>query len=116
VSVRPMRPEGLTSWCTRTSVAVNRSTFCTSSLIFLPAPSSTADSEQATPDATGGTALSMSSGIQLSLGFRATDGGTAVGFAGLGEEVPGSALSLNTPKFWATEGNGSDRQARRKAN
>src|ERR1700730_11801482 len=110
-----MRPEGETSWCTRTSVAVNRSTFCTSSLILSPAPSSAAAMEQGTPGETGGTELSMSSGIQLSFGFRAGGREGAIGFTGL-EEGSGSALLLGAPKFCANEGNGSQGKKRRKAN
>jgi hypothetical protein len=71
--------------------------------------------EQGTPGETGGTELSMSSGIQLSFGIRAGGREGAIGFTGL-EEASESALLLGTPKFWANEGNGSHKQERRKAN
>src|ERR1700676_3659616 len=102
------------SWCIRTSVAVNRSTFCTSSLILCPAPSSTGGNEQATPGATGGTARSISSGIQLSSGLRVSVSEAVAGFAGLKAGASGSGLLLKVPDFWANDGEGPDRQAKRR--
>src|ERR1700681_714793 len=57
----------------------------------------------------------MSSGIQLSSGLRASMSEAVAGFAGLKAGASGFALLLNVPDFWAHDGEGPDRQAKRKA-
>jgi len=48
----------------------------------------------------------MSSGIQFSLGFRAAVSDVVLEFAGPNAGGSASVLLLNTPDFWANDGNG----------
>src|SRR6202030_1335823 len=97
-----------------TSVAVNLSTFCTSSSILFPALDNTSDSGQVVPGATWGTTQSISGGYQRSAFARLPSGGARAAAAGFSTNACSTCRGSDSLAFSTAgggvggTGNGSD--------